>query len=200
MIWVEGDVYEGEWKSGKPNGQGRYTSVCGHMREGVWKNRKQEGWGRSVLTNGIVCEGEYKNNVLEGQGYRSHSNGELYQGEFKNGKAEGRGSYVWTNGQREDNSTGRQAYAVGAMYNGLFKNDKLHGKGILKENGSVFKVVYNENKEISRTTAHMNRLRDMLKVGIKRLLQQSPRETLADKYQKYFCNQIDTHKDPSLGM
>lgn len=40
-----GDMYEGEWKNGRPNGVGTMTYMLGGSYEGEWKNGKRDGKG-----------------------------------------------------------------------------------------------------------------------------------------------------------
>lgn len=40
-----GDIYEGEWKNGKPDGTGTMTYMLGGAYEGEWKNGKRDGKG-----------------------------------------------------------------------------------------------------------------------------------------------------------
>jgi hypothetical protein len=43
MTYVNGDVYEGEWKDGKQHGKGKMTWVIGRVYEGEWKDGKMAG-------------------------------------------------------------------------------------------------------------------------------------------------------------
>ena len=36
MTWSDGDKYEGEWKDGKPNGQGTMAHPDGIIEQGTW--------------------------------------------------------------------------------------------------------------------------------------------------------------------
>jgi len=45
MKYANGDVYEGEWKNGKKEGQGVMTYANGNVYDGHWKNGKKEGEG-----------------------------------------------------------------------------------------------------------------------------------------------------------
>ena len=41
VTYANGDVYKGEWKDGKRNGQGKMTYAHGYyVYEGEWKNGK----------------------------------------------------------------------------------------------------------------------------------------------------------------
>jgi hypothetical protein len=43
-----GDIYEGEWKGGKPDGVGKMTYMLGGAYEGEWKNGRRHG--RGIMT------------------------------------------------------------------------------------------------------------------------------------------------------
>jgi hypothetical protein len=75
--WPNGDKYEGAWKDGLPNGQGRCT------------------W-----SNGDKYVGEFKDGALDGQGTYKYANGDEYVGEWKYGLKNGRGTYKWSDGTK----------------------------------------------------------------------------------------------------
>jgi hypothetical protein len=62
-VYINGDVYEGDYKNGKKEGKGKYVFVNGNVYEGDWKNGVMEGKGKMVYINGNVYEGDWKNNV-----------------------------------------------------------------------------------------------------------------------------------------
>jgi len=44
------NLYEGEWKNGKPEGQGKMIYQTGMTYEGQWKNGKKNGKGIIIMT------------------------------------------------------------------------------------------------------------------------------------------------------
>ena len=54
-----GDVYEGEFKLGKPNGYGEYKYKNGDVYEGDWLNGKRHGFGKYFYATGEYFEGYY---------------------------------------------------------------------------------------------------------------------------------------------
>ena len=107
------DVYVGEFKDGKRNGQGTYT----------WANDPYKG---------DKYVGEYKDDKRNGQGTETYPSGQKYVGEFKDGKKNGQGTHTWPNGQKyvgeyKDNKYhGRGIYYLpdGRKLDGYFKDDR----------------------------------------------------------------------------
>jgi len=67
-LYGDGSKYIGEWKYGKPHGQ-----------------------GISIWRDGGKYVGEFNNNKRHGKGTLTYSNGDKYPGEFKDGKQHGQG-------------------------------------------------------------------------------------------------------------
>ena len=77
--------YEGEWKDGKPHGQGT-ESQSSYVYEGGWKDGIKNGHGTFSYTEGDSYVGELKNSLFHGQGTFTFTDGSKYVGEFKEGK------------------------------------------------------------------------------------------------------------------
>ena len=43
MTFPNGDVYDGEWKDDKKQGQGKYTWASGDIYDGDWLDDKMQG-------------------------------------------------------------------------------------------------------------------------------------------------------------
>jgi len=101
MRYVNGNVYDGEWKAGNPWGRGVLRYANGDVYDGEFKAGLREGRGVMRLadgTNGQGYEGEWKAGLPEGHGVMRLKNGNVYDGEWKAGKQEGRGVYRWADG------------------------------------------------------------------------------------------------------
>ena len=63
MLYGNGDIYDGQWRDGKPNGNGLYIHSGGL----------------------VVREGDFKDGLLHGNGKRMGCNGPgtIYQGQFQ---------------------------------------------------------------------------------------------------------------------
>lgn len=131
-----GIKYEGEFKMGQRNGQGKYTWPDGGIYEGGFKNGKRHGQGKQTHPEGDVYTGEWKDDIEHGQGKYMWPDGEIYEGEFKNGEM-----YGWRNGQ------GKVTYSNGNVYEGRFKNGGKHGQGTMTySNGHVYTGEWKDNK------------------------------------------------------
>ena len=124
LTWANGDIYVGEFKDDKSNGQGTYT----HSPEGEWAGHKYVG--------------EFKDDKTNGQGFRTFPNGNKYLGEEKDGKKHGYGTLTWANGDiyvgeyKDDKSNGQGTYThspegewAGHKYVGEWKDGKTNGQG-----------------------------------------------------------------------
>ena len=88
----EGSVYEGEFKNGLRNGQGKYTMSDGFVYEGTWRDDQIQGAGVARYPTGQIYEGQFKQGVPHGKGTMTFADGTIYEGSWLNGKMEGDGS------------------------------------------------------------------------------------------------------------
>ena len=49
LVWPTGDVYEGNFKFGKRNGQGKRTNVDGSEYQGEYVDDKPQGRGKYLI-------------------------------------------------------------------------------------------------------------------------------------------------------
>lgn len=74
-IYVNKDVYSGEWKNGKKHGHGTYVfSATGMKYIGEWYENKFLK-GKWTYPNGTNFEGEFQNNKPKGHGVWKLENG-----------------------------------------------------------------------------------------------------------------------------
>lgn len=83
--------YAGEFKDGKPHGQGTMSYPGSNKYVGEWRNGKREGEGAMWYPIGHKYVGEWRDNKRNGQGTMSYPDGRRYVGEWKNGKRNGQG-------------------------------------------------------------------------------------------------------------
>lgn len=116
--YLNGDIYDGEWKYDKKHGYGVYTFLDkGSKYEGTWKEDKMDGKGVYYYKNGSKYDGEWVTDKREGNGIFHYENGSKYDGEWKNDQMHGKGIFVYHNGSK---------------FMGEWKNDQIHGRGIFQ--------------------------------------------------------------------
>ncbi len=98
----KGDVYEGEFKDGLPNGHGSETFISGHKYIGEFKNNLYNGQGAFFHANGDKYVGEFKNGLPHGQGTSTFGGGNKYVGEYKSGNKHGLGINSFADGRRQE--------------------------------------------------------------------------------------------------
>jgi hypothetical protein len=143
-------VYEGNFKDGKLNGQGKIITKNGSIYEGQFKDNNLNGQGKiiDIEYNGCwVYEGEFKDNLLNGQGKIISKNGcWVYEGEFKDNLLNGQGKIISKNGcwvyegEFKDNLLNGQGKIIsknGVIYEGEFKDNKLNDQGNITTNGII---------------------------------------------------------------
>jgi len=154
MHFNDGGVYEGEWHNSVMAGVGTITFSDGLSEySGEWKEGKPHGQGYFIYPNGDRYDGSWKNGQMDGRGLYSFHNSEIYSGSWKNNKSHGYGRYVyrdgntyeglWQNGNREGNGTFQ--YVHGDEFAGEYSNDKKNGLGVYRRaNGEIDIMVYND--------------------------------------------------------
>ena len=103
-----GEIFECEFKEGKPDGLGRVTlvngdvyignfvkgKICdqvsikyknGESYDGYYKDNKKWGYGCFNFKNGDTYVGDFENDLFNGEGILTKSNGEIQKGIFKDG-------------------------------------------------------------------------------------------------------------------
>ncbi len=68
--YLNGDVYEGEWKDGLRNGKGIYTTANGKKYEGEWKNGEKQALQIQVAVRDNAPTEDLEEEVLGPKGIR----------------------------------------------------------------------------------------------------------------------------------
>ena len=76
-IFPIGNRYVGEYKDGKPNGQGVHTFASGDKYVGEVRDSKAHGRGAITFANGRKHVGEFRDGKYHGQGIEYHSDGTI---------------------------------------------------------------------------------------------------------------------------
>ena len=154
-----GNVYIGEWLSGKRDGRGRQTWKNGDLYEGEWKEDKQDGLGRSTFSSGCRYIGWISQNCKQGIGEYIWSDGSSYIGEWKNNLMQGVGRYKWAVGRtyqgywdkNEINGFGVYTWEDGRKYEGYHESNKRHGEGLYyMADGSVSLNKWRKGKIVNK--------------------------------------------------
>ena len=96
---LSGDIYSGEWKSGKYHGQGTIEYSDGSKYSGAWKDGLPNGKGNLTDANGNKYVGEFLDGNRHGEGSYTMSDGSKYEGQWKDSVPNGKGTYTFANGK-----------------------------------------------------------------------------------------------------
>lgn len=91
IVYVNGDVYEGQLEDGQEEGFGTMTYATGDVYTGNFEDGNRNGEGTDVCVDGTVYHGQYKDNSVHGECVVKYSDGEKFIGTFKNGLKHGVG-------------------------------------------------------------------------------------------------------------
>ena len=142
----EGLIYEGNWKKGLKNGNGRMKKR-GCIYEGNWKDGSINGRGKLTWESGNIYKGDFVKGKLNGDGYMIwYNESKKYTGHWENNLQNGYGIQIWYEGKGEHkylfnryigewkngkrNGYGIFYYSNGAKYEGTWKDDSKDGFGI----------------------------------------------------------------------
>ena len=123
VAWEDGRNYEGAFKNGRPNGEGKMTWSSEVYYEGSFKNGHRHGYGKMVNKK-MTYDGEWRDDMIGDQGAAIFENGDEYLGAFMDGSIHGKGTMRYKNG---------------ALYSGDWQNGIPHGEGtLIRSDKSVF--------------------------------------------------------------
>jgi hypothetical protein len=161
-LYEGGHLYEGILVKGKKNGKGimiyaTQATGNGDVYDGDFKDDKKEGNGKMTYANGDIYDGDFKDDKKEGKGKMTYANGDVYDGVFKDDKKEGNGKMNFKNGKRFiiDMSKKSTFYKENTgypddIYEGNWKEDKMNGKGkFTKSEGPGIYITYKGRTLIS---------------------------------------------------
>ena len=83
--WVNGDIYEGNYKDDLMHGYGKMTWADGAVYEGNYKDDVKYGYGKMTWANGDIYEGNYKEGAEHGYGKYTWASGNTYEGNWYEG-------------------------------------------------------------------------------------------------------------------
>jgi hypothetical protein len=110
--------YQGQCVSGKPDGIGEVTFNNGDRFSGEFKNGRINGKGTWTSgTSGNTYTGSWSNGKRAGEGTYSWSHGtQQYVGEWADDKRQGRGTFTWANGDRFEGEFRNNQQYTGTFY------------------------------------------------------------------------------------
>jgi len=154
QVFSDDSRYEGDFRRGKFNGNGRFIHANGDCYEGEFVDNMARGYGKFQSADGnVFYEGMFENNHPEGQGVRVADQKEKYSGLFVQGKKNGEGEqsqegvYTYKGGFKDDLYDGEGEYVyedgTGRHYKGHWENGKYHGQGTYTfQNGDIYQGEY----------------------------------------------------------
>ena len=137
----EGLIYEGNWKKGLKNGNGRMKKR-GCIYEGNWKDGSINGRGKLTWASGNIYKGDFVKGKLNGDGYMIwYNESKKYTGHWENNLQNGYGIQIWYEGK------GEHKYLFN-RYIGEWKNGKRNGYGIFYySNGSKYEGTWKDDSK-----------------------------------------------------
>lgn len=106
MAEPSGDIYVGQWKDGKMNGNGTLTSSKGSKYVGSFKDNERNGYGTVTYGNRTKYIGQWKDDKMNGRGTYYYSADTAWKdrkwvGEWKDNKMHGQGTLIYPNGEQQ---------------------------------------------------------------------------------------------------
>lgn len=153
--------YEGQVRDGQPHGHGKKTWLeTGEVYEGFFEYGVPNGEGKLKMKDGSEYIGPFLKGSFSGQGQLSYSDGAVVKGEFKNGEVFGKGVYKYPSTdpmQKEEyvghfqrsipSGKGILKFRNGSVYTGDFSNGRMQGQGKM--------AIASEKTEISNNEAYV---------------------------------------------
>ena len=94
-MWTDASgsqLYEGQLRNGAYHGRGRTIWVDGEVYCGNYVENRKSGFGKETYASGDSYAGSFLNDKKHGKGIYQCKNGATYTGEFKDGKRHGFGT------------------------------------------------------------------------------------------------------------
>eukprot|EP00668_Euglena_longa_P046483 GGOE01062168.1.p1 GENE.GGOE01062168.1~~GGOE01062168.1.p1 ORF type:complete len:686 (-),score=253.45 GGOE01062168.1:247-2262(-) len=138
-LFVNGDMYVGEYSNNKREGTGTYFWTSrGLIYNGQWKNNQRSGMGRMVYSDGGRYFGQWLFDKKNGRGRYTYPNGDVYNGDWVDDVKEGVGTYTFAADSSQyvgtyragEFTSGKWLLAGNRTYYGAFKQYKPVGKGV----------------------------------------------------------------------
>lgn len=136
----DGTTYTGQWNGTAPDGQGVQSWPDEGRYEGQFRSGRLEGNGKFIYPNGDVYTGPWLNGQPHGEGAETRPDGTTFVGQYKVGFKTGLGKFTWTGSKEgasysggflEDEFSGQGTFTWidGRKYEGQWNKGKMHGTG-----------------------------------------------------------------------
>ena len=140
----KGAEYEGQWKGGKPHGNGIMDHGDGTVSIGEWKDGRHtcsqnpnNNKGIFTWKDGRKYDGQWYRGKPNGNGKMTYPDGNVYTGQWKDGKQnDGNGEMTYSNGNvytgqwkdgKQNDDNGKMTYSNGDVHTGQWKDGEMHG-------------------------------------------------------------------------
>jgi 1-phosphatidylinositol-4-phosphate 5-kinase len=141
-------VYDGLWKEGIPEGNGKITWRNGSMYEGNWKKGKINGKGIMMWANGDIFDGSWSNGLKHGSGIYIFANGRVYVGTWNKGLKDGKGRFYYPYGNKQSSLLEKLCVVLSCKISKTRVNPSLSEKapisGRLKDSRHFSHKTFNE--------------------------------------------------------
>ena len=152
--YSDGSLYIGMMNNGIRQGKGIYYFSHKEIYGGDWKQDRFDGNGIYIYDNGDIYEGNLENGLKKGKGNYYYSNGDKYEGDWAENQKNGFGIFSFSNQEKfegswvnnEKNGAGVYYFSTGDKFEGIWTNGKKTGKGIVYfSDKSIFEGKWEEN-------------------------------------------------------
>lgn len=136
LDYDNGAWFEGQFKDGRPSGQGEWSGFFGERYTGEFGDGLFEGRGVLTYEDGTRYEGHFHQSRMHGEGWLQQD-GSSYRGEFRKDRQHGYGSLDYADGSShrgqfvdgQANGHGVRIDSEGNQFVGIFRDNLLEGVG-----------------------------------------------------------------------
>ena len=98
--WIDGSIYEGDYRNDLRHGKGRFLWANGESYEGDYLKDERTGKGTYNWPDGSLYKGEFLTGKRHGVGYYQSATGIVYEGEWFDDLQHGQGTLTYPDGRK----------------------------------------------------------------------------------------------------
>ena len=98
--WIDGSIYEGDYRNDLRHGKGRFLWANGESYEGDYLKDERTGKGTYNWPDGSLYKGEFLAGKRHGVGYYQSATGIVYEGEWFDDLQHGQGTLTYPDGRK----------------------------------------------------------------------------------------------------